>query len=176
VVDRLSLVARLVANAELQAIDDEALVLADGSLTRLTGTAALVLGASDGVRTLREVADAIGLSPREVMTELDSLADQGLVELREPGPRVRYRKPDHVAACEDGDQIALVDLRDGHHYALSESGAHTWLVLTSTGVLEETVAELEGAHPAATHLADDVARFVDDLVTAGLLERLPRPG
>ena len=172
-VDRLSMVPWPTDGADFQDIDDETLVLVGQKLSRLTGTAALAVRASDGIRSVGDIARSLDVASGDLADAFAWLAAEGLVELHEPGPHVRYRKPDHVGACEDGDQVALVDLRDGRQHALSESGAQIWLVLTRTGTVESTVAELAEAYPDAAALADDTTRFVDDLVAAGLLERLP---
>ena len=171
-VDPLSQVARPADRADFHDVDDEVLALVAGSLSRVTGNAALVLRASDGVRTVREIAEAARLSLDEAASALDALARQGLVELHPNGHQVRYRKPDHLGACEDADQVALIDLRDARQHALSASGAQIWLAVIATGSLEETIAELQDAYPGESGLADHAAHFVDELVASGLLERL----
>ena len=93
-------------------------------------------------------------------------------DVAEPGETVGgYRRPAHVGVAHDGDQIVLLDLRDGERRVLSPTAAAIWDTLMAAGSLEATVAWLEDEFPDASGLLEDTERFVAGLEAQGLLER-----
>ncbi len=86
-------------------------------------------------------------------------------------PARAYRRPRHVGAAHDEDQLVLLDLRDGTRHVLSPTASAIWEALMSRGSLPAAVAELEEAFPDAPGLAQDTATFVASLEAQGLVER-----
>ena len=165
----------------LQPIDDDVLTLVGGEVLRLDGVAALTVRAVDGARTVAAIAEDLAAptggpaSPTraQVVAAFDRLADQAVVDLTDGPADDVYRRPRHVGACEDGDQVSLIDLRTGRMHVLATTAAEIWRLLTETGSLEGTIAELSDTFPDAGDLAEDTARFVEQLCAQGLLERIP---
>ena len=167
----VSTLPRLTPGVAVQEVDGDVLVFDGRTLSRLTGTAAEVVRLVDGTRSLRAIADATDLREEQVQHELENLESQGVVEPGAPAPVDGYRRPDHIAACPDREQIVLLDLRDGERHVLSPTASAIWQALTTTGSLSAAVTELERAFPGAPGLADDTERFVAALESQGLLER-----
>jgi hypothetical protein len=159
VADLLNLVPRLAPGVAVQVIDDDVLVLTGEELTRLTGALAQTMRQIDGVRSVRS-------------EEVDALVSRGLLELVDAGPEPRYRRPDHVGMSEDPDVLALLDLRTGERLVLGSPAAEVWLLLVSTGSVRATVAELELEFPDTPSLAADVAAFVSEMESQGVVERV----
>ncbi|AQP45772.1 PqqD family protein [Tessaracoccus flavus] len=89
-----------------------------------------------------------------------------------------YRAPDNVAwidgaALDMGEELYLTRMPDGHSVLLAGSARLIWLVAAEGGDVLPGVAELVGMPPS--EIADDVAQFLDDLVSRGLLTRDHRP-
>ena len=171
-VDRLNLVPRLNPGVAIQAIDDDVLVLDGDTLSRLTGTPGRVLHSIDGLRSVSAIAEAVAATaqPAEVVDALDALESAATIELVDVGEGPRYRRPAYVGVCEDRDVLVLLDLRTGDRPVLSDTAAEVWRLLTETGSVAATVAELALDFPDATSLADDTAEFVAELLAQGLLE------
>ena len=157
--DALTLVPRLVPGVAVQVIDDDVLVLAGGDLTRLTGALARTMREIDGGRRVRS-------------EEVDTLVSRGILELVDPGPEPRYRRPDHVGVSEDPDVLVLLDLRTGERRVLGSPAAEVWRLLVSTGSVRATVAELALNFPDTPSLAADTAAFVTEMESQGLVERV----
>jgi hypothetical protein len=160
----VGLVARPAPGVELEDLGDEVLAYDGATLTLLSGAEVAVVRAADGVSDVLDLPVA------------RDLEDRGVLTLTEPPPGERFRRPGHVGYCEDGDHVVLMDLRSGFQHVLSESATQVWLLVTETGSLDQAIAELQAAHPEATGITDDVARFVDGLIATKLLERLSLEG
>ena len=157
----LSLVARPAPGVDLQDVGDEVLAYDGATLTLLSGAEVPVVRAADGVRAVLDVGVARGLEAR------------GILEVAEAPAGVRYRRPDHVGFCEDGEHVVLIHLRTGFQHVLSETAAEVWWLVVETGTVEQAVATLEEAFPEAESLRAETAAFVRDLVAQGLLEPVP---
>jgi hypothetical protein len=143
---------------DLQDVGDEVLAYDGATLTLLTGAEVPVVRAADGVRRVPD---------EEVARSLEA---RGILTLSQPPPGERFRRPDHVGSCEDGDHVVLMDLRSGFQHVLSQSAAEVWWLVVETGTLEDAVATLEEAFPGEASVAAETAAFVRDLVARGLLE------
>lgn len=94
--------------------------------------------------------------------------------------RTAYRIPGNLAwidGTDDGadDELYLATVPDGHTVLLTGSARLIWLVAADGLEVLPGVAELAGLPPQ--EIADDVNRFLDDLVTRGLLAPAqPRTG
>jgi hypothetical protein len=114
--------------------------------------------------------EALGWAPQDEVVE----AVRGLVaaDKVEPGEALGgYRRPAYVGIAHDGDQIVLLDLRDGERRVLSPTAAAIWDTLMGAGSLQTTVARLQDEFPDASGLLEDTERFVAGLEAEGLLER-----
>jgi hypothetical protein len=155
-------VARPAPGVELEDLGHEVLAWDGATLTLLSGAEVAVVRAADGVSDVLDVPVA------------RDLEDRGILALTEPPPGERFRRPRHVGFCEEGDHLVLMDLRSGFQHVLSASATQIWLLVTETGSLDRSIAELQAEHPAAMGMADVVAGFVDELIASQLLERVSR--
>jgi hypothetical protein len=172
VAGELSLVPGLGPGVALHEVEGEVLVFDGATLSRLTGPPAAVARLVDGSRSVRAIARAAALPVEQVHEELARLSSMAVVGLMSLAPEDGYRRPDHVGACPDGDQVVLLDLRDGERHVLNPPAAAIWEALMATGSLAAAVAELAEAFPEASGVAGDTARFVTSLESQGLLERI----
>lgn len=168
----VNLLPRLAAGVTAQDVDGDVLTYDGHTLSRLTGRSATVARLVDGTRSVTAIVRACGLAEADVLEELDGLVTAGVTEPGSPVPDDGFRRPDHVGVCKDGEQVILLDLRDGERHVLSASAAAIWEALMETGSLGSAVAGLEAAYPDAPELGGDVAAFVSGLETQGLVERV----
>ncbi len=149
------------------------------TLTRLSGSAAVVAALVDGFRSesqiVEEVSVSVGRPTPDVLPEVSSivgqLVEKGLVTLESiPGPR-DFRSPDHVGWCEDGERVVLLDLRNGERHSLDPAGAHAWKLLVTLGSTTGALEHLSTSYPDAPEIASDLAQFAADLVEHGLMQR-----
>jgi hypothetical protein len=85
----------------------------------------------------------------------------------------RLRVGAGVHARRFGDEVVLVDVRQGVYFSLNEVGSIVWQALESGASLDQVVSGVITAFAVdeATARAD-VIKLTDELVAAGLLERL----
>jgi len=80
--------------------------------------------------------------------------------------------PDTVFAQEVDNEMVILDTLSEEYFGLDETGAMIWQHLSETGSLQkvyETIFELYEVD--AKQLEDDICRFVQELVDAGLVKR-----
>ena len=165
---QLNHVPHLGRGVAVQDVGDDVLAFDGETLTRLAGSAAMVARAVDGIRSLADLTRDLGADVGEAV---DLLVDHGLVEVREPAPGQRYRRPDHVGACLDGDRVVLVDLGTGDRHVLEGGGSTVWELVTSGLSVSSAIEEIEQAYPGSG-AAEEATRLVEQLVSFGLLEAL----
>ncbi len=151
----LNHVPHLGPDVVLENVGDDVLAFDGETLTHLTGAAAAVSRAVDGIRSVADLNRALGT---DVTEALDLLVEHGLVNLEGPSPGRHYRRPDHVGACVDGDRVVLLDLATGDRHVLEGGGSTIWELVTSGLSLSSAIDELEqrlsrlrggrGGHPA----------------------------
>ena len=70
-----------------------------------------------------------------------------------------------------GDELVVLNLRDGFYYSLDDLGLHVWrLIQDPLTVLEITAAVTSEYEVDAVHCERDVRVFLDELVGRGLIE------
>ena len=133
------------------------------TLTHLAGAAAAVSRAVDGPDRWRDLARALGT---DVTEALDLLMDHGLVNLEEPSDGRRFRRPNHVGVCIDGDRLVLLDLGTGDRHVLEGGGSTIWELVTSGLSLASAIDELEGVFPGSG-VAEEATRLIEQLADLG---------
>jgi hypothetical protein len=82
----------------------------------------------------------------------------------------RLTVPKDVAFTEVGGEAVLVNCQSGVYFGLDAVGTQMWEALTRSGDVEGAVAELKAVFEVEPdRLRDDVLRFVQQLVSHGLL-------
>lgn len=152
----------------VQDVGDDVLAFDGETVTRLTGSAARVARAVDGIRALADLTRDLG---EDVGEAVDVLIDHGLVDLQEPAPGQRYRRPDHVGACAESGRVVLLDLSTGDRHVLDGGGSTVWELVTSGLSVSSAIDELEQAYPGSG-TAEDATRLIEQLMSSGLLEAL----
>jgi hypothetical protein len=161
----LNHVPHLGPDVVLEEVGDDVLAFDGETLTRLTGAAAAVSRAVDGIRSVADLNRAVGT---DVAEAIDLLVEHGLVELEKPSPGPHYRRPDHVGACIDGERVVLLDLATGDRHVLEGGGSTIWELVTSGHSLSAAITQLEDAYPGSG-VAEEATRLVEQLVGLGLL-------
>ena len=84
---------------------------------------------------------------------------------------------DEVYWREADDEIVVLDAEAGRYLAANASAAILWQRLVDGATREELAAALREAYGLSAEIAErDVAAFVDDLASRGLLVPETRPG
>jgi hypothetical protein len=77
---------------------------------------------------------------------------------------------DHQVSCDVDDEAALLNLDTGVYYGLNPVGAYIWKLVQSPvtfGVLRERLSD---EFPGQPTIEDDLREFVDEMVSAGLVQ------
>ena len=162
----LNHVPHLGPDVVLEEVGDDVLAFDGETLTRLTGAAAAVSRAVDGIRSVADLNRALGT---DVTEALDLLVEHGLVDLEGPSPGPHYRRPDHVGACIDGDRVVLLDLATGDRHVLEGGGSTIWDLVTSGHSLSSGHRPSSRAPIRAPESREEATRLVEQLVGLGLL-------
>jgi hypothetical protein len=86
------------------------------------------------------------------------------------------RIPAHVKTTFFEESAVLLDLQKNTYFALNDSAADLWKLLTQVGSYEEALKELiELYQEPIPALRQDMEDLVNSLVQAGLLERVAKP-
>jgi Coenzyme PQQ synthesis protein D (PqqD) len=161
------------------AIDDETLIFDGEALYRLSGAAATVHRAVNGVKTPGHIAHELrkGHSgdpdtiSRDVQSVLRELIDIGALSVVAAPHCDTYFRPETVAYSRDGDNVLLADLVTGRRTLLSTTAARIWDCVLSLSSLDSVVSHLQEAYPGATAVRQDVEHLLDQLVAEGFLVR-----
>ncbi|WP_374420901.1 PqqD family protein [Novosphingobium arvoryzae] len=79
--------------------------------------------------------------------------------------------PDRFVETEIDDEIVVMDLESGNFFSLKDTALDIWRLVDGTRSSADIAAELANDYDVAeSELADDVAAFLDEALTAGLLE------
>ncbi|GGZ89700.1 PqqD family protein [Novosphingobium arvoryzae] len=79
--------------------------------------------------------------------------------------------PDRFVETEIDDEIVVMDLESGNFFSLKDTALDIWRLVDGTRSPADIAAELANDYDVAeSELADDVAAFLDEALTAGLLE------
>lgn len=79
--------------------------------------------------------------------------------------------PDRFVETEIDDEIVVMDLESGNFFSLKDTALDIWRLVDGTRSSADIAAELANDYDLAeSELADDVAAFLDEALTAGLLE------
>jgi hypothetical protein len=85
-----------------------------------------------------------------------------------------YHPSPAVRASISGDGLVLLDVHDGQLFASNLVGARIWQLLEARRTRRDIAAQLASDYGIAVEIAErDVAAFVGDLVTRGLLRPEP---
>jgi hypothetical protein len=165
-------------------LDDEVLLWTGTELHLLSGGAAPVWRATDGVSTLDEITTATAHSAGvdravvepETVDVVDRLLRAGLVEERAGSPGPRWTVPPGVGWVRDGDVVVVSRHGSGARDALSPTAARifelAWSGLGLGDLVDTMGAEFPDAPP---HLEDDVTALLAQLEAGGYLRRTGTP-
>ncbi|MEY2568206.1 MAG: hypothetical protein QOE35_2735 [Actinomycetota bacterium] len=81
---------------------------------------------------------------------------------------------DDVLVHEEEGEALLLNVADGHYYALNRTGAVVWQALNDG---TDPIAAVTAAWPdiPSSAVETDVAKVLDDLAAAGLVRRVEGP-
>jgi hypothetical protein len=86
----------------------------------------------------------------------------------------RYRPYPHVVWVRQDDATVLLDAERGRYYTLNEVAGRVWELLAAGEPVLEVLTSLRDEFDApATALEADVAGLLEQLIVAGLVERVP---
>lgn len=86
----------------------------------------------------------------------------------------RFRPYPHVVWVRQDDATVLLDAERGRYYTLNEVAGRVWELLAAGEPVLEVLTSLRDEFDApATVLETDVAALLEELLVAGLIERVP---
>jgi hypothetical protein len=86
----------------------------------------------------------------------------------------RFRPYPHVVWVRQADATVLLDAERGRYYTLNEVAGRIWELMAAGEPVLEVLTSLQDEFNApATALEGDVAGLLEQLLVAGLIERVP---
>jgi hypothetical protein len=86
-----------------------------------------------------------------------------------PQPTWRVRSAQVMSEVLDGEAV-IIDLMSGRYHGASGVGATVWQAISAGCSMEDLLADVARLHTAVPEdAADQIRRFIDQLVTAGLV-------
>jgi hypothetical protein len=83
----------------------------------------------------------------------------------------RVQVPEQVMMREVGGEAVILNVETEQYFGLDEIGTRMWLVLTSTGSVQDALTTLLDEYDVEPErLASDLQTFIDSLAAEGLLE------
>lgn len=156
--------------------EHEVLVFDGATLHLLSGTAAHVWGALDGVRSVEEIVALVApetghpSARDEVRSFLGVLASRGLILSAPASAPGRLQIPPHVAWTESEGLVVVTNLHHGERFTLSDTASRIWTLVAAGISRQEAITAVAEEFPdAPASFATEIASLLDSLSERGLL-------